>query len=138
MADMPHWAIDRWFGERLEHQSLPKNVFLAQTALLTATEEERQAALTAHYESSYASMILSLNYMDLRMKNKRESRTVTMCRPDLLCLGVLLKARGYPEPSWWNNREVCKARDDEKRYLSQELDWRFPMAKLLGLEKWPQ
>ncbi|MCJ1261439.1 hypothetical protein MMC22_001303 [Lobaria immixta] len=138
MADMPHWAINRWLSERLEHQSLQQNMFLAQTALFTATEEERHAALTAHYESSYVSMILSLNYMDLRMKNKRESRTVTICRPDIFCLGVLLKARGYSEPSWWSSREVCQARHDERRHLSQELDWRFPMAKLLGLEKWPE
>lgn len=137
VADMPHWAINRWLNERLEHQSLQKNIFLAETALFAATDEERHAALTAHYESSYSSMILSLNYMDLRMKTNQESRAVTICRPDLYCIGILLKARSYPEPSWWNKKEVSEARDHERKCLSEELDWKLPMAKLLGLDKWP-
>jgi hypothetical protein len=137
VADMPHWAINRWLNERLEHQSLQKNIFLTETALFAATDEERHAALTAQYESSYSSMIFSLNYMDLRMKTNQESRAVTICRPDLYCVGILLKARSYPEPSWWNKKEVSEARDYERKCLSEELDWKLPMAKLLGLDKWP-
>ena len=137
MADMPHWASDKWLKEGLEHQSLGTNIFLAEQALVAATAGERHDALLAHYESSYSSMILSLTYMNSNMKNRRDSKAVELGRPDLLCLGILLKARGSSEPSWWNSRAVRQAREKERKHMSPDHDWRFPMAKLLGLDQWP-
>ncbi|KAF7512221.1 hypothetical protein GJ744_002383 [Endocarpon pusillum] len=64
MADMPYWAIDAWLKAGLEHQLLETNHFLATEVLQQCSTEERSAALAAHYESSYVSMIMSLNNMN--------------------------------------------------------------------------
>lgn len=138
MADMPHWAIDRWLEDGLEHQSLEKNHLLVEVALAGSNDKDRHFALTAHYESSYISMIISLNYMDLRMKDRQECRLVKLGRPDLLCTGVLLKARGNSMPDWWTHPEVRGHLKEEVMCLSKELDWRLPMAKLSGLDSWPE
>lgn len=101
LSDTPYWAVDRWLLTGLEHQSLQKNLFLEQNALRTATSAEREEALSAHYHSSYVSMILSMNYMPASMRNRRNARHFVIGRPDMLCLGILLKAKGRPLPSWW-------------------------------------
>jgi hypothetical protein len=136
MADMPYWAIDAWLRAGLEHQLLHTNHFLATEILNIVSTAERSAALTAHYESSYVSMIISLNNMNGRMKEKPHHSTVPN-RPDIMCLGLLLKARGFQEPSWWNRPDVAKMRFDQISSLSKETDWKMPMARLLGLQDWP-
>ncbi|KAK5230228.1 hypothetical protein LTR72_001763 [Exophiala xenobiotica] len=143
LSDAPHWAVNKWLTESLEHQSLQKNVLLAEILEKSAsTEEENATAMKAHYESSYVSMILSLNYMSLRMKDRQHTyshgHAVPVGRPDFLCTGILLKARGFAEPSWWTRTEVHQQIRLEIRCLPTELDWRYPMAKLLGLDGWPQ
>lgn len=140
LADMPYWAVDHWLQAGLEHQCLETNKALAQEYLRgdDVTAQERQDALDAHYHSSYASMIISLNNMDTRMKDKRRDGGHLINRPDLLCLGLLLKARGHPKPSWWNHEDVRERRRDQLQFLGQSADWKMPVAKLLGLEKWPE
>lgn len=138
LSDMPPWAIDRWLLQHLEHQCLKKNILLVEITHRLSTEEEQKAALKAHYESSYTSMIMSLNYMGLGMKEKRNIHNVNISRPDILCIGLLLKAHGYPEPSWWNDKSIRAEVQNEIRCLPSELDWKFPIAKLLGLGKWPE
>ena len=151
MADMPHWAVCKWLSEGLEHQSLDLNRFLARNVVYDVPEE-RAFALAAHYESSYVSMIISLNNMDPRMKDKHERRAV-ICRPDLLSTGLLLKAWGHREPSWWNREDVRVRRANEIRQLATEVHnthdthdthetheapWKMPIARLLGLKDWPK
>jgi hypothetical protein len=34
VADLPHWAMSRWLNERLEHQSLQKNIFLGRNSFV--------------------------------------------------------------------------------------------------------
>jgi hypothetical protein len=136
MADMPYWAIDDWLKAGLEHQLLDTNCFLASEVLSTVSPEERSAALAAHYESSYVSMIISLNNMDEHMKEK-PNHGIILNRPDIMCLGLLLKARGFKEPSWWNRADVTQMRLDQISSLSKETNWKMPMACLLGLDDWP-
>lgn len=138
LSDAPHWAVDKWLLAQLEHQSLEKNTLLAETTERLSTEEEKKAALKAHYESSYVSMILSLNYMSLGIKDRRAARAVSLGRPDLLCVGVLLKSRGHDEPSWWNDGQIRAEIRDEIRCLPPALDWKYPMTRLLGLDAWPE
>lgn len=136
MADMPYWAIDAWLKAGLEHQLLETNHFLATEVLKNCSTEERSAALAAHYESSYVSMIMSLNNMNRGMK-QRHNRHLSLDRPDILCLGLLLQARGCQEPAWWNRPDVAQRRSDQISSLSQDTDWKMPMARLLGLKDWP-
>ena len=136
MADIPPYATDQWLSQSLEHQSLDTNHFLSD--ILQSYSHERDAALKANYESSYVSMIMSLNAMDLRMRQRHGSHHVRLSRPDLLCTGLLLRLREKEEPGWWNDRSVRDWRDEEIKRLPNELDWRPYMAKLLGFKEWPR
>lgn len=40
------------------------------------------------------------------MKDRRTSHHVTVGRPDFLCIDILLRARGYAEPSGWHDDEI--------------------------------
>jgi hypothetical protein len=135
MMDMPHWAIEEWLIGGFEHQSIDTNRFLR--CLPTANDEEKQAMLKAHYESSYVSMIISLNNMNPRIKTPPPKQRNLLSRPDIMCTGLLLKARGYSEPSWWSREDVSSRRTDQVEFLSQDSGWKEPMAKLLGLSEWP-
>jgi hypothetical protein len=135
LMDMPHWAISEWLIGGFEHQLIDTNHFLR--GLPTAHKEEKQAMLKAHYESSYVSMIISLNNMNPRMKTPPPKQRNLLSRPDILCTGLLLKARGYSEPSWWSKDDISSRRTDQAEFLSQDSDWKEPMAKLLGLNEWP-
>ena len=92
--------------------------------------------LRANYESSYVSMILSLNYMDRRLR-ARSANPRLASRPDITCTGLLLKARGAKEPRWWNQSMFVEARNAEIDALEGN-QWKEPMAQLLGLPRWPQ
>lgn len=83
-------------------------------------------------------MILSLNYMSLKMKSRGDYRNTVIRRPDLLCTAMLLKARGAAAPLWWNDVGIQKLVEDEIESLPSEIDWRTPMAKLLGLDVRPE
>lgn len=136
LADVPYWAVDKWLEAGLEHQSMETNQDLAKEYLHHATSEERNAALRAHYRSSYVSMIISLNCMDTREESHHEKGNA-LCRPDLLCLGLLLKAQGHPEPKWWNLESVKARRTGQIEHLGRHSDWKMPMTRLLGLERFP-
>ncbi|KAK4613804.1 hypothetical protein CLAFUW4_09567 [Fulvia fulva] len=138
MADMPSAAVIQWLSLGLEHQSLSMNHWLANTALATATPDERNATLSAHYESSYVSMIISLNAMRMAPKADDMMYAQETCRPDLICTALLMKARGLPEPSWWRNSDARDLVTKEMDSLSPDFDWKTSAAKLLGLQDWPQ
>lgn len=123
MSDIPYWAIEKWLDDGLEHQSLATNQFLAGDVLRRGPIDERTAALRAHYESAYVSMIISLNNMDRRMKHRRERGNV-INRPDILCTGLLLKAMDNSEPSWCNRDDVCERRAKEISHLDTEAHWK--------------
>jgi len=135
MLDMPHWAIEEWLHGHFEHQSISVNRFLKN--LKNIPTKERQAMLEAHYESSYVSMIISLNRMNPAMKTPPPKQRNLLARPDIMCVGLLLKARGHPEPSWWNQDNISQRRINEIGFLSHENERKEPMAKLLGLGGWP-
>jgi hypothetical protein len=138
LSDAAPWAVDKWLSANLEQQSLAKNRLLADATQRLSSEDEQKATLKAHYESSYVSMVLSLNYMPLGMKDRHQSHRFTLARPDILCVGVLLKAWNHPEPSWWADEQVCAQISSELACLPAELDWKLPMAKLMGLAEWPE
>ena len=128
MMDVPPAAIWAWLRAGMEHQSIRWNRELA-----SVVSDNRNAELIAHYESSYVSMVISLNYMDGRMETSTDERLVS--RPDLICTGLLLKARGEPEPLWWNSSSLADARKTQVDALQG--DWKTPTALLLGLPQWP-
>jgi len=135
MMDMPYWVIEEWLTGGFEQQSMETNRFLRELPI--TDQEEKKAMLKAHYESSYVSMIISLNSMNPGMKTPPPKRRNLLSRPDIMCTGLLLKGRGYLEPSWWNKANVSKRRRNQASLLSQESEWKEPMAKLLGLKSWP-
>lgn len=130
MMDVPPAATSAWLRAGMEHQSIRWNRELA-----SATSRNKPAELKAHYESSYVSMIISLNYMDGRMETaSADERLVS--RPDLVCTGLLLKARGEPKPLWWNHSSLADARKTQIDALQG--DWKTSTALLLGLPEWPR
>ncbi|KAL9104852.1 MAG: hypothetical protein Q9163_000238 [Psora crenata] len=128
--DVPPAATASWLKAGAEHQSIIVNKQLAD-----AKSDNKEAEMKAHYESSYVSMIISLNYMDKRIETSEASARL-VSRPDLICTGLLLKARGEPEPLWWNDSDLAEARDSEIYALEGE-SWKESMALLLGLSNWP-
>lgn len=134
LADVPYWAADAWLLAGLEHQDLETNALLAQRVPMS--DEEKRDALQAHYESSYISMIVCLNNMDVRMKGRRgKFRSVVLRRPDLTCTALLLKVRGQREPAWWKEKEVQELRWAQDEALNGE--WKNIAARLCGLNEWP-
>lgn len=102
-----------------------------------ASADERQGSLSCLYEANYVTMIISLNAMrpcdsDTKLSNSG------LRRPEIICAGLLMKARGLDEPGWWNTVETQRWRQEEIDSLSVDVDWRFPAAKLLGLDSWPK
>lgn len=93
--DVPNRAASAWLTAGMEHQSIKTNRMIVKYST-------NKAELKAHYESSYVSMILSLNNM-LQIMETRSGNQSHVNRPDVICTGLLLKARGEPEPVWWNS-----------------------------------
>lgn len=87
---MPHLAIEEWLRGNFEHQSISINRFLR--SLPIADSDERRALLKAHYESSYVSVIISLHSMNPKMKTRPQRNNNLVSRPDIMCIGLLLKA----------------------------------------------
>ena len=130
LVDIPPKAIAAWLEAGMEHQSIKWNREIA-----SRPSNNRQAELKAHYESSYVSMIISLNYMDKRMQTRSVGARLTS-RPDIVCTGLLLKAWGEPEPEWWNNSNLADVRRNQINALEGD-EWKDNMAGLLGLGQWP-
>lgn len=127
-ADEP--ATAAWLKAGCEHQNFEINKTLQD---LAATPAE----LSAHYESSYVSMIISLNNMaDGQLGRKNHDRAQAK-RPDIICLGLRLKAKGATSPpEWWNRPEIEAYLAGEKQHLDHE--WYQDAAKLLGLAAYPE
>ena len=73
--------------------------------------------------------------MDRRLR-VRSANLRLASRPDIICTGLLLKARGAKEPRWWNHSTFVEARNAEMDALEGN-QWKEPMAQLLGLPHWP-
>ena len=130
LMDIPAHATAAWLRAGIEQQSLLSNAEIAGCGGHQIVE-----ALQANYESSYVSMIMSLNYMDRKLDSRFVHQGVAS-RPDLMCTGLLLKARGAKEPKWWNQANFMDARKRECEGLDGHT-WKEPMALLLGLTHWP-
>ena len=130
LMDVPSEALAAWLKAGMEHQSVKWNGEMAE-----ADSDNIEEELRANYESSYVSMILSLNYMDRRL-SMRSANPRLASRPDIICTGLLLKARGAKEPRWWNQSMFVEARNAEMDALEGN-QWKEPMAQLLGLPRWP-
>jgi hypothetical protein len=85
--------------------------------------------LDAHYRTSYASMVVSLNNMPEGASNMR------VVRPDLHCLGLFLRANGIRKPSWWEERRFISTLREERGCLGN--GWEHNLARILGLEEFP-
>ena len=132
-ADIPKDALDAWFKNGLEQQSLSLNRSLRNLSLKPSDEE-----LAACYRASYVSMIISLNYMSPTPNYSRWRRGVVreLCRPDFHCMILLLRAQGWPKPRWWDDPFVKMQLDREKMSLNGE-QWKDAAAWLLGLGSCP-
>lgn len=135
LVDMPNYAIDSWLLLGLEHQSIEVNNLLAHQVLSGCSVAERNAILVAHYESSYAAMIMSLNSMDPAVKAVH--KIDRLFRPDLLCTALLC---------WKQGLDVVHLfmREDAQNVLRQEMEsvldlaaWKTTAALLVGLNSWP-
>ena len=130
LMDIPPQATAAWLRAGIEQQSIISNGEIAE-----ADSDNKVEELKANYESSYVSMIMSLNYMDTRM-GARSTNEKLASRPDIICTGLLLKARGANEPLWWNQSSIVEARNAQVDALEGNM-WKEPMALLLGLTHWP-
>lgn len=128
LMDVDEPAIATWLKAGCEHQSIIINKTLKEN---NATPSE----LKAHYESSYVSMIISLNNMKDKQLGRHNHEASEAKRPDIICLGLLLKARNEPQPTWWNEPIFASYRADEKKHLDG--DWYQDAARLLGLSEYP-
>lgn len=123
-------AIATWLQAGCEHQSFEINKTLQ---VLKATPDE----LRAHYESSYISMIISLNNMRDKQLGRKNHEVAQAKRPDIICLALRLKALGVENPpSWWNSPEIEGYLNGERQHLDH--DWYQDAAKLLGLAAYPE
>jgi hypothetical protein len=120
LVDCPTEAITAWLMAGLEHQCLSLNVEIRKMMGVKPHE------LDAHYRSSYASMILSLNYMT-------DWISQPLARPDLICTGILLMAENKPKPEWWDISEMRRRRRQEDSLLGS--GWRQAALCLLGMGK---
>jgi hypothetical protein len=80
-------------------------------------------------------MIISLNNMRDKLLGHPVHGTSHTVRPDVICLGLLLKAEGMPEPAWWHDKVIAAHRDNEKEHLDDV--WHLAAAQLLGLPDYP-
>lgn len=120
-------AIKAWLTERAEQQ-----VFRVNKELVAADADKTE--LQAHYQSSYVSMFISLNNMADSRTGRRDITSKPL-RPDIICLGLLLRARGHPKPAWWDSQKFAAMREDEKRAIN--FRWEDNAARLLGLRSFP-
>ncbi|KAI3316629.1 hypothetical protein HD806DRAFT_517158 [Xylariaceae sp. AK1471] len=124
LMDATPTAVSAWLTAGCEQQSIGVNNDLQDAG---ATDEE----LRAHYESSYVSMIISLNNMKDNKVSQENHGRAEVIRPDITCLGLLLKARKLPEPSWWELEKFRSYRSVEDSHLDYK--WKEAAARLLGL-----
>ncbi|KAH7151007.1 hypothetical protein DER46DRAFT_638731 [Fusarium sp. MPI-SDFR-AT-0072] len=128
LMDASPTAVASWLKAGCEHQSIQVNEDLKRHG---ANDEE----LRAHYESSYVSMIISINNMKDGKVGQHNHGKAQVVRPDIICLGLLLKARGKSRPAWWGMEKFCSYRQGEDAHL--DFKWKDSAAKLLGLQSYP-
>ncbi|PNP85357.1 hypothetical protein FNYG_01186 [Fusarium nygamai] len=128
LMDASSTAVASWLQAGCEHQSIQVNEDLKRHG---ATDEE----LRAHYESSYVSMIISINNMKDAKVGQHNHGKAQVVRPGIICLGLLLKARDKPRPAWWGMEKFCSYRKGEDDNLDSK--WKGSAAKLLGLQSYP-
>lgn len=128
LMDASTTAVASWLQAGCERQSIQVNEDLKSHG---ATDEE----LRAHYESSYVSMIISINNMKDEKVGQHNHGKAQVVRPEIICLGLLLKARGRPKPVWWGLEKFCSYRKGEDDHL--DFRWKDSAAKLLGLQSYP-
>jgi hypothetical protein len=125
LMDATPTAVTAWLAAGCEQQSIGVNRDLQDEG---ATAEH----LRAHYESSYVSMVISLNNMKDNKVSQSNHGQSEVIRPDITCLGLLLRARGLPKPDWWDLEKFRSYRTVEDLHLDHK--WKEAAAKLLGLE----
>ncbi|KAI7758986.1 hypothetical protein LZL87_009981 [Fusarium oxysporum] len=128
LMDASPTAVASWLKAGCEHQSIQVNEDLKRHG---ANDEE----LRAHYESSYVSMIISINNMKDGKVGQHNHGKAQVVRPDIICLGLLLKAGGKSRPAWWGMEKFCSYRQGEDAHL--DFKWKDSAAKLLGLQSYP-
>jgi hypothetical protein len=128
LMDASPTAIRAWLRAGCEQQSIGVNRDLQEAG---ATAEELQA----HYESSYVSMIISLNNMKDNQVSQENHGRAEVIRPDITCLGLLLKARQLPTPNWWGLEKFRSYISVEDSHLDH--NWKEAAARLLGLPGYP-
>ncbi|QIW99166.1 hypothetical protein AMS68_004684 [Peltaster fructicola] len=135
LVDIPNHAIDLWLTCSLEHQSISINNLLLRRLLSACTVTERNAVLCAHYESSYAAMIMSLNSMDPAVKASRKGPRLT--RPDLVFTALMSWKREIRMEHLWRQHEAQDVLRQEVEKIEDQEAWKAIAAGLVGLDGWP-
>ena len=94
LMDVPPKALGAWLKAGMEHQSVKCNRKIAEADSDNIEEEPK-----ANYKYSYVSISPSLNYMNRRL-SARSANQHLASRPDIICTGLLLRARRVKEPRW--------------------------------------
>lgn len=128
MMDASPRAVAAWLTAGCDQQNISVNEDLRRHG---ATYEE----LRAHYESSYVSMIISINNMKDGKIGQHNHGKAEVVRPDIICLGFLLSARGTPKPAWWDLERFRSIRQVEEAHL--DFKWKDAAARLLELSSFP-
>ncbi|KAF8421364.1 hypothetical protein EV426DRAFT_608893 [Tirmania nivea] len=128
-ADCPWKATRAWLEHEMAQQDIELNKIMQQEQHPKGTISSED--LNAMYRSSYVSMVMSLN----NMRWKRRDKWTNLKRPDLLCGALLLYAETNNVPAWWSEDWATSRIRKEVDSLAGE--WREPMAGLLGLASFP-
>ncbi|GAM90473.1 hypothetical protein ANO11243_085170 [Dothideomycetidae sp. 11243] len=149
--DIGQKPLRMWLDGALEQQSMDVNLWMSSRSG-TSPVKATSVQLNTLYRASYASLIISLNYMPPSgvITSSRHS-TKRVVRPDLTCFALLYLAEnsvvynvqsdrwtegpGVSMPEWWNHIWVQSRLHDEHESL--KAGWREPMAWLLGLKGFP-
>ncbi|KAB2570579.1 hypothetical protein DBV05_g10747 [Lasiodiplodia theobromae] len=164
LLDVPPRPLRVWLERGLEQQDLDVNLCMSgrtagsSSSRAVATNEQ----LNQLYRASYASMVVSLNYLllqppaatadaDADTKQQSPHQHLHPVRPDLTCFALLHLAEqsvrldekagewvagpGAPMPAWWGDAWVHARLRREQACLKP--GWKDPAAWLLGLKSFP-
>ena len=126
LLDCPPEVTLQWLNQNLEQQSMELNRCMSGALASSA------AQLQTLYRASYASMIISINYLGHDVSDTGKNAH----RPDLTCFALLWLAEGGTAPDWWNQQWVQTRLVSEANSLKG--NWKRAASWLLGLGDVPQ
>ncbi|KAK4182368.1 hypothetical protein QBC35DRAFT_510099 [Podospora australis] len=153
LLDIGRKLLKIWLRQEMEQQDLNVNLWMSARRGMSSSKEvggvshpkAEDKQLDALYRASYASMIISINYLVLPKGG------AAPVRPDLTCFALLYLAEsavqldsstgkwvqgpGAGKPAWWDHGWVKARLQSEQQSLKE--GWQNPAAWLLGLKEFP-